>query len=166
MDTTMMTTKLTQGIKKYRYALLVALIGLALMLIPTGSRMSSAEPVQTTPAAKQEQRSVSEELAQILSQIQGAGDVKVMLTVSSGEKTVYQMDQDLSDGSKRYETVIISDPERGEAGLVQQVTPAVYQGAIIVCRGADSAAVRLAIVEAVARVTGLGADRISVLKMK
>lgn len=35
----------------------------------------------------------------------------------------------------------------------------------MVCQGADNAAVRLAIVEAVSKVTGLGANRISVLKM-
>ena len=49
---------------------------------------------------------------------------------------------------------------------VQQVLPESYRGAIVVCQGADSPAVKLAIVEAVSRATGLGADSISVLKMK
>ena len=62
--------------------------------------------------------------------------------------------------------MIITDSDRKEEGLITQVDPPVYQGAIIVCQGADRGAVRLAIVEAVSRVTGLGADRISVLKMK
>ena len=39
-------------------------------------------------------------------------------------------------------------------------------GAIVVCQGGDNATVRLAIIEAVSNVTGLGADKISVLKMK
>ena len=49
---------------------------------------------------------------------------------------------------------------------MRQENPAQYLGVIVVCEGADSPAVRLAIVEAVSDVTGLGADRISVLKMK
>ena len=39
-------------------------------------------------------------------------------------------------------------------------------GAIIVCQGGDSPTVRLNIVEAVSNVTGIGSDRITVLKMK
>ena len=53
-----------------------------------------------------------------------------------------------------------------ESGLVQRVDPPKYLGAVIVCQGADKAAVKLAIVEAVSKATGLGADQISVLKMK
>lgn len=89
-----------------------------------------------------------------------------MLTVSQGEKTVYQTDSDVTDQSSNSSTVIITDESRTEAGLVRQILPEQYQGAIIVCHGADDPSVRLAIVEAVSDVTGLGADRISVLKMK
>jgi hypothetical protein len=42
----------------------------------------------------------------------------------------------------------------------------VYQGAVVLCQGAADAAVRLAVVEAVSKATGLGADKICVLKMK
>ena len=57
-------------------------------------------------------------------------------------------------------------PPRKQTGLVQQVNPPTYLGAVIVCQGADSASVRLAIVEAVGSVTGLSTDKITVLKMK
>lgn len=166
MDIGMIGSKLTEGIKKYRYVLLIALIGLILMLIPTKTSTTAIDETQDPAGTTQEKLSMSQELEQILSHIQGVGDVKVMLTISAGEKTVYQTDPDISGDSQRHETVIITDSERSESGLVQQINPAIYQGAIIVCQGADSAAVRLAVAEAVARVTGLGADRISVLKMK
>ena len=98
-----------------------------------------------------------------------AKTVQVLLTESAGEMTVYQTDRDEgggSDGALRADTVIITDSNRAQSGLVQQILPPKYQGAIIVCQGGDSPAVRLAIVEAVCKVTGLGADRVSVLKMK
>ena len=66
----------------------------------------------------------------------------------------------------RKETVILTDSERNQQPLVQQVLPPQYLGAVIVCQGAENAAVRLAVVEAVRNATGLGADKISVLKMK
>ena len=41
-----------------------------------------------------------------------------------------------------------------------------YTGAVILCQGADSATVRLQIVEAVSVYTGLSSNKIMVLKMK
>ena len=39
-------------------------------------------------------------------------------------------------------------------------------GCVVVCAGADSPAVRLDVTNAVAAYTGLGSDKISVMKMK
>ena len=168
MDRLNLQNKIIYGFRRYKYALLILLVGLCLMLIPGKSRDT---PVQNTVQTTQPQKEqgIHVQLAKILSQIQGAGRVEVMLTVAAGEKTVYQTDEDISNGENgttRIETVIITNENRGQAGLIQQVNPPVYLGAIVVCQGADHAAVRLAIVEAVCKVTGLGADRVSVLKMK
>ena len=92
--------------------------------------------------------------------------MQVLLTVAAGEQTIYHSDENSTDTSVRLETVIITDSQRNQQALVQQVLPESYRGAIVVCQGADSPAVKLAIVEAVSRATGLGADSISVLKMK
>ena len=93
-----------------------------------------------------------------------------MLTESMGEEIHYQTDEDQTvsadSDSCRSDTVIVTGEDRGQSGLIRKVNPPTYRGAIVVCQGADRAAVRLAIVEAVSAVTGLGADRISVLKMK
>lgn len=154
-------TKLQEILKKYRYALLVLVLGVGLMLLPVGkSETTAAEPVSTQP--EQDTTDMERRLEAILSQIQGAGEVQVLLSVAQGEQTVYQADT--ADG--RTDTVIITDGDRAQQGLVEQVNPPRYLGAVIVCQGADSAAVRLAIVEAVASATGLGTDHISVLKMK
>lgn len=159
--------KIIPQIRKYRYVLLVLLIGMILMMIPTKGKTNT---VKTPSVAEtQPQDNIITRLESILSMIEGAGDVKVMLTVASGEKTVYQTDTDKTggeSGSERIDTVVITDGNRNQSGLVQQVNPATYMGAIIVCQGAGDAQVRLAITEAVAKVTGLGANQISVLKMK
>lgn len=156
-------------IKKYRYVALVLLVGLFLMMLPEVGDKETAQPVETKPAQTTEQ-DTAKQLSEILSQIQGAGKVEVMLTEASGAKTIYQTDEDdvsnTDSTSKRKTTITVTDADRNESGLIQQVDPPVYLGAIIVCQGADSPTVRLAIVEAVSAVTGLGADRISILKMK
>ena len=64
------------------------------------------------------------------------------------------------------DTVIITDSERNQNGLIHQINPPSYMGAIIVCQGADDPAVKLSITEAVSKITGLKTNRISVLRMK
>lgn len=149
---------------KYRYVILVLLVGLVLMLLP--SKQSNTEVTQVMESKTETKQDIREELTDILSQIEGVGEVKVMLTVASGEETVYQSDTEISNTTNRIETVIITDENRKEIGLIQKVNPPKYMGAIIVCKGGANVAVKLAVVEAVSRVTGLGADQISVLKMK
>ncbi len=149
-------------LKKYGYALVVLLIGLLLLMLPSRSGKENSGESITVPG--ENIMSVEEALSDILSTVSGAGKVRVMLTVAVGEETLYQ--NDTSGSADRSDTVIISDADRNELGLVRQVIPPVYQGAIIVCQGADSPLVRLSIVEAVSKATGLSTDKISVLKMK
>lgn len=154
---------LTKWLERYKCLVLVVLLGVALMLIPQGS----SEQTQVVPQETARETDISVQLAEILAQVKGAGKVEVMLTLASGEQTIYQTDDTLGDtGTGRQDTVIVTDQDRGQSGLVQQVNAAKYRGAIVVCQGADSPAVRLALIDAVSKVTGLDSSRISVLKMK
>ena len=164
MDLKDFKKRITDGFKQYKYAVLILILGLALMLIPGKRAVSqTAEPQQEVQTQSLDVCALLEE---ILSQIQGAGKVRVLLSEAAGQRTVYQTDSDISGDSSRLDTVIITDGDRAQNGLIQQVDPPTYLGAIIVCQGGDRAEVRLAIAEAVSRYTGLGIDKISVLKMK
>ena len=156
--------KISDLVDKYKYSALVVILGIGILLLPV-KPTEKTEP-QKDESQIQEQAQLSEQLAQILSSIDGAGAVEVMLTVAQGPRTVYQMNSDVTDQSSDTTTVIIKDADKVETGLVRQIIPEQYQGAIVVCEGAENPSVRLSIVEAVSDVTGLGADRISVLKMK
>ena len=92
--------------------------------------------------------------------MEGAGKVAVLLTESRGGEIFYQTEGD------DQRTVLVTGTDRSESGLVRTTQSPVYQGAVVVCQGADSPAVRLAVVEAVSNATGLGTDRITVLKME
>ena len=164
MDT--FKNKIIQLIKQYKLAALILAIGLVLMLLPTESSQTDT----TVQTASQPAVTAEERLETILSQIQGVGKVRVLLTVGQGEQTVYIYDENQSGSpdteSLRKEAVVITGTDRAQSGLVSQVIPPVYRGAVIVCDGADRAAVCLSVVEAVSKVTGLSSDKISVLKMK
>ena len=161
MDIKALKEKTAQWLGKYKFLALILLVGIGLMLIPSGTKASqqTTQNVLTVSPTV----SITEELEEILSNIQGAGKVKVMLTIKSSEQTIYQTDTPSAD---REDTVIITDEERAQSGLIQQIISPTYRGAIVLCQGADNASVCLAIKEAVSKVTGLDSSEISVLKMK
>lgn len=151
--------------KKYRIPVLVLLVGVVLMLLPTGGETESGEtPQYETFSLEQTERQMEE----ILNHIQGTGRLKLMLTLKSGSQLQLAEDRDQSvderEQSLRTETVTINRGSGQEEIVVTRQVYPVYQGALVVCQGADQAAVRLAVTEAVAALTGLSSDRITVVK--
>lgn len=166
MDWLTRSEKVRLWIKEYRYVILVLVLGILLMMLPQGKTEEKKDDNVLIPETEAVE-TLQEQLEQLLSQVQGAGKVRVLLTEAEGERVIYQTDGEQgSQNSARADTVIVSDSARAESGLVQQILPPSYMGAIILSQGADSASVRLSLIEAVSNATGLSSDRISVLKMK
>ena len=165
MEATAPKQRINALFSKYKYPILVALVGLGLMLLP-----SEQEPTEPAEPPRAVECSLEEKLEALLGRIEGAGQVSVLLTEKEGSQTLYQTDSQTDadeSGSRRTDdTVLIEDENRTESGLVRQTLSPVYRGAVILCQGADDPSVKLAVVEAVRCVTGLGADQISVQKMK
>ena len=166
MDWLTRSEKVRLWIKEYRYVILVLVLGILLMMLPQGKTEEKKDDNVLIPETEAVE-TLQEQLEQLLSQVQGAGKVRVLLTEAEGERVIYQTDgEQSSQNSTRADTVIVSDSARAESGLVQQILPPSYMGAIILCQGADSASVRLSLIEAVSNATGLPSDRISVLQMQ
>lgn len=158
MDAMALKRQSLEWFKKYRICLLVLLAGMVLMLLPGETQ----EPAAAAPA-QVSQPDLQERLGDLLSHMEGAGKVRVLLTQAQGASTRYQTDE---SGNGNVDTVLITGADRSQSGLVQQVDPPVYLGAVVLCQGAGKATVRLAIVDAVAKATGLPSSKITVLKMK
>lgn len=162
------TGKFQSFIRKYKYAAIILAVGLLLMAVPSVQTAKQTEGQMNGETALG--TSFEEELSALLSQVQGAGEVKVLLTTQEGEETVYQENEDQSktndSESSRTDTVTLTDASRNQQGLIRQVIAPIYRGAVVVCQGADSPEVQLSIVDAVSKATGLRSDQISVLKMK
>lgn len=161
-------TRVISLLKKYKYAVLILVAGIALMLLPFNN---SQLPESNVPDEKNvDIVSLHQQLEQVLSFVHGVGDVKVMLCEAYGEETIYHSDEDYTlseqSESRRIECVTVVDSQRNEHALIKQIIPPKYQGAIVICQGADDPGVRLSVTNAVCKVTGLGADKIAVLKMK
>ena len=154
--------RILEVLQKYRYVLLAAIIGILCMTLPEKREEAHSDrgiEVVSEPA-------LEETLSKLLSCVEGAGQVKVLLTQQEGAQTLYQSDQVRTDREQRTDTLLVTDNSRSQNGLVRQIIPPVYRGAVVLCQGAEDARIRLQIVEAVKSVTGLSSDRITVLKMK
>lgn len=140
------------------------------MILPVNSTHQEQESLPSIAEETAEEVMLQDQLSALLSQVSGAGNVKVLLTEATGEKTHYQENTDTSTGEQtqtvRKDTVLVTNNSREQQGLIYQIDPPTYLGAVILCQGADQASVRLAITEAVANATGLGFNKITVLKMK
>ncbi len=115
--------KLRKAAGKYKYAIVVALLGVLLMLLPAGGArktQSTAEPEART--------SVQSEWERALAAFDGVGRLRLVLR---------------------------TEPE------TQRCT-----GALVVCEGADSAAVRLELTRALGALTGLSSEKIAIVKGK
>ena len=168
MEVSQIKNKLQNGFRKYKFSVIVLLIGLVLMAIP--GRTSDKRDAAATDSIEINTPNLEDRLSTVLSLVSGAGKVEVVLTTAAGEEVVYQTNEDSSIGAStthdKKNTVTVTDANRNQTGLIRQVNPARYMGAIVLCQGADDPSVCLAIVDAVSKATGLGANKISVLKME
>ena len=160
--------RISEYVSRYKYVALIVALGVLMMLIPFGETKDDTRVSIETPKEKSE--TFQDQLRNILSCVSGAGRVEVMLSLSEGEEIVYQTDDNSTIGNNseanNKKIVTVTDSQRNQQGLIKQVIPATYKGAVIICQGADDPAVRLNLIHAVSKLTGLGADKISVLKMK
>ena len=153
---------------KYSYVLLVMAAGAALLLLPSGGRDS---PPEDTPAweegASFDLEGFERKLERALSQVEGAGETQVVLTLDGGSRQVLARNQDKDGDGGGTNTVVTVGKGSGQQEVVplQTVAPQ-FRGALIVCPGGGDAATRLRLIEAVSALTGLGSDRISVCASK
>lgn len=162
--------RLRVGVSKFRIPLLIFAAGLLLMLLPAGTRSAKSSEATAPTAQTLELTPPQEEMEAILSRIEGAGRVELLLTLRTSGASVYQTDtRTVTSGSgttEECETVFRQTSGSGKEPVVQTTLAPQYQGALVVCDGADRASVRLAVVQAVASLTGLGSNQIAVVKMK
>ena len=160
---------------RYKYVLMVVALGALLLAWPQRTKDSGG----ISAAQETQEQSQREELAEletameeILGKISGVGRVEVMLTLQSGSEKVLASESSLQysgsaqapdDYKRSTETVIVSGGGDDSVVVTQERCPQ-YRGALVVCEGGGSDTVRLQVTEAVAALTGLGTDRIAVVR--
>ena len=172
--------KLPALLERYKYPALILLLGVFLVLWPSDRKEpeSKSPPETTAPetisAEEDYCAQMERELSGMLSQVEGAGKVQVMLTLKTGPASQYQTDRSLTasrEGEKESQsseerTVMIGRGSAYDEPAVVSTAYPVFQGALIVAEGGADPSVRYQLSAAVAALLGLGVDQITVVKMK
>lgn len=153
-------------LNQYKYVFLVVLVGVVLLLLPGvgGGEKKTATPAAAEQTAAFDLAAMEQKLADAISEIDGAGEARVVLTLKSSARQVVAKDECFSDEENESTTVVVSTGSGSQDAVVLQEVYPQYQGALVICPGGGNAAIKLKVTEAVAAVTGLGAARISVCK--
>lgn len=160
-------------LQKYRSVVIVLLAGV--LLLASGGWFGGEKAAEQVSTGKMEQQgfdlaSFERELNDKLAAIEGVGRVELMLSLEETEEAVYAADiRQTQNGSagQSYERdlTVLSDGSYGESPVTLKSLLPTFRGAVVLCDGADDAAVRLAVTQAVGTVCGIGSDKVTVLKM-
>lgn len=147
------------------YPVLVLAIGVFLLLLPGKEEESVAAVPEQSDFSLREFTATAEDL---LSKIDGVGKLTLQLSLETdGSRSyLYDLQESRDDTSEdlQKDTVLVEQNGNQEPITLERVYPS-FRGAVVVCQGADSSRVTLAIKEALSSLTGLGMDKITVLKM-
>ena len=149
----------------------------------TGSQGLNSENIEYINGASSDDyaRQLETRLRELLSEIDGVGQVQVMITIRSSEELVVEKDEPVSrsntiendsEGGTRnvYEsesnetTVYRSSGSDSEPYVVKTLTPRV-EGVVVVAEGAGTGTISKNITEAVQALFGIEAHKVKVVKM-
>lgn len=171
--------ELLDKLKKDKKLLIIAAVGILGIIIlfvgslkESGGRGSSQQaesvPEERTMTAADIEEVLEEKLTAIVSQISGAGAVKVMVTVNSSGEYVYAQNSktknDSDSSSNDSEIVIYESAGKGDNGLVISVKNPEILGVAVLCDGGESAVIKSEVVQLVTSLFGIGSDRVYVGK--
>ena len=157
--------------KKMRSNILLALL-LGILLLAAGRSFSDSkeEVPQTVAAAETADRATERRMAEILSKIQGAGQVDVMLTYRQTEEKTIAHNETREENGEALRTeqtaILLEEGDGATQPLVLTEMGPVVEGVVIAAQGADSPAVAAALNQAAQALLDVPAHKVAVLKMK
>lgn len=159
-----------EKLKKDKKALFTVLLGLTGMLLVLVSEIPGFSDDSVRTASTDESifyQNLEESTEKLISKIDGAGKVSVMLTYDSTEEKVWAKDtqEKNSDGNTDTdEKHIIIDAEDGETGLAVKVIYPKVRGVAVVCTGGDDPTVKSEIKALLSALFDIGSNRISIAR--
>ena len=150
----------------------LGMVGILLIFLSSISPQTENQQQEPTSPLHQTQE-LEQQLKQLISSIEGVGEVKVMLTLDTENEQIYAQDKTIeSNRSPQGDTIrqqsnhVILGNGSGQQPLVETTYLPQVRGVAVVCQGAENITVVSRITDAISVVLDLPASRICVTKMK
>ena len=173
-----MAEKIRELIQQRKWAVFMTVCGCGGMLLIMISSLipDKAEPVKAADSscfsicdADSFCHETEQRLAAFLSDIDGAGEVKVYLSAGSSQRYIYAAEgrRSRSDSkTEEEEKYVMIGSGSEKSALVETVELPEIKGAVIVCGGGDDAAVRERMYKAASAALGISTAKIYVSKLR
>lgn len=157
----------------------VVLIFLSSMLgEKSKAKPSDAEQPAAIVTNAEYENMLEAEVYELIKSIEGVGEAKVMITLSSGVEHIYvtedSINSDKTSAQKETveerlqtskKTILIEDDNGRKKALLRKTLEPVIKGAVIVCEGGDDIIVQERVTDAVKAILGLSSSKICVTKL-
>ncbi len=171
--------KISEIFKRDKKLCIIVTIGIIGILLIALSELPSLKNEVSKVKSPDTEQNISYEkelearLTKILSEVDGAGKVSVMVTLYSQGVSEFatnstadvKSQQDLSQEKTENEYVIIDGVNGDECVALRSTVPEV-QGVVVVCSGGDNGTVKNNITNAVSDLLGISTSSVTVIKMK
>lgn len=169
---------------KKNQILILFLCGVLLMIIAMPVKENEEENLEIVKSlsdsdSTQYAKYLEHELERILSQMEGAGNVSCMVTLSQSAEQIIEKDMDISDEnitesdsqggtrttnqSSRSEVTIYNGEENGSPYVSKEISPKV-EGVLVIAEGGDNAVVVKNITESLQALFGIESHKIRIVK--
>lgn len=178
MKNELINEKLLETFKKDKKMLLVIFVGIIGVLIIALSEISFDDSTDKNNEKMLNSDSyeycayIEKRVEDIVSSIDGAGNVKVMITLAETTEYVYAQNQNGtkksnkdSENSDNKNSFVIIERDNNDSGLLIKTFEPKIRGVAIVCDGGDSPTVQQQIYSTVSAVLNVSTARISISKL-
>ena len=146
-----------------RLALVLGCIAMALILLSElFPAKAPAAPQAVSPEEGTYKTQLEQQLTELIEQVQGAGKTTVMLTLETGEETIYALDTQSGQMQEQQTHVLLED---GSA-LAETIYQPQIRGVAVLCDGGGDVRVAARITEMVGALLDLPSNRICVEQRK
>lgn len=170
--------KILEIYKKDKKVFFIVVVGIALVLFiflsEFDNKDSSAnkEEIIFNENSQEYSLYLEQRVEEIVSSIEGAGKVNVMITISETTEYVYAQNQNGtnkvnkdSENKDNKSDFVIIEKDNNDTGLLLKTFEPKIRGVAIVCEGADDPAVQQQIYSTVSAVLNVSTARISISKL-
>lgn len=177
--------KLKMNDKTLKIFVIVGIIGIALIFI--SSFFSGDKKTKQTKETKlseeiltneEYEEKLEKEVSELVNNIEGVGEARVMVTLLSGVEYVYVTEENIDTDktntaeqtvaqrqSLEQKTILIDDDNGRKKALLKTTLEPTVKGAVIVCEGGDDIIVKQRVTEAVTTALNISSTRICVTKL-